>query len=75
MEGSLLIRFPSQVGNLSSEKPADIRLSGSNILPEHCYFESTADGKVVLHAMPHSTTMVNGLRITSTTVGISCFPR
>ncbi|GAA5864258.1 hypothetical protein JCM1840_006717 [Sporobolomyces johnsonii] len=55
------------VGNLDSDKPADIKLSGANILPEHCYFECTTSGdgedKVALHALPGSTTMVNGLRI------------
>ncbi|GAA5892555.1 uncharacterized protein JCM6883_007396 [Sporobolomyces salmoneus] len=56
------------VGNLESSKPADIKLSGANILPEHCYFEcitNEEDGTdvVTLHAGPGSTTMVNGLRI------------
>ncbi|SCV70600.1 BQ2448_3362 [Microbotryum intermedium] len=51
------------VGNLGSEVAADIRLSGSNILAEHCYFESSPDGKVVLHTLPGSLTMVNGRRI------------
>jgi len=55
------------VGNLESSKPADIKLSGANILPEHCYFEciTNEDGTdvVTLHAGSGSTTMVNGLRI------------
>jgi kinesin family protein 1 len=51
-----------QVGNLS-ETAADIRLSGDSILPEHCFFENSPEGKVVLHAMADSTTMVNGQRI------------
>ncbi|SCZ97867.1 BZ3501_MvSof-1269-A2-R1_Chr7-2g09344 [Microbotryum saponariae] len=51
------------VGNLGSEVAADIRLSGSNILAEHCFFESSPDGKVVLHTLPGSLTMVNGRRI------------
>ncbi|BGP14893.1 hypothetical protein JCM10213v2_002848 [Rhodosporidiobolus nylandii] len=52
------------VGNLDSDKPADIKLSGTNILPEHCYFEcSSEDGRVTLHAMEKGITMVNGLRI------------
>ncbi|ORY91503.1 hypothetical protein BCR35DRAFT_298679 [Leucosporidium creatinivorum] len=53
------------VGNINSETPADIRLSGDNILPEHCYFESAPDGKVTLHSLPNGTTMVNGQRIPS----------
>ncbi|GAA6005007.1 hypothetical protein JCM11491_002305 [Sporobolomyces phaffii] len=56
------------VGNLDSSKAADIKLSGANILPEHCHFECTTndeDGSdvVTLHAGSGSTTMVNGLRI------------
>ena len=46
----------SQVGRLDSDKPAAIRLSGDNILEEHCYFENT-DGKVFLHALPDSVTV------------------
>lgn len=57
------------VGNIDSETPADIRLSGDNILPEHCYFESAADGKVTLHSVPNGTTMVNGQRVSSHQVG------
>ncbi|GAA5861825.1 hypothetical protein JCM8547_008567 [Rhodosporidiobolus lusitaniae] len=60
------------VGNVdadesASAKPADIKLSGSNILPEHCYFEyddsPEGAGKVTLHAVGKGITMVNGLRI------------
>ncbi|KAM0745754.1 kinesin-like protein [Meredithblackwellia eburnea MCA 4105] len=51
------------VGNLSSDKPADIRLSGASILPEHCHFECSSDGVVSLHSRPNSTTMVNGQRL------------
>ncbi|GAA5908043.1 hypothetical protein JCM6882_000209 [Rhodosporidiobolus microsporus] len=51
------------VGNIDSDKPADIKLSGSNILPEHCYFDCAEDGTVTLHAGEKSITMVNGLRI------------
>lgn len=50
------------VGRLDSEKPAAIRLSGENILEEHCYFENT-DGKVTLHAMPESVTFLNGKQV------------
>ena len=45
-----------QVGRLDSAKPAAIRLSGDNILEEHCFFEN-ADGKVVLNAQPNSATV------------------
>ncbi|GAA5893813.1 hypothetical protein JCM8208_001251 [Rhodotorula glutinis] len=54
------------VGNLDSDKPADIKLGGSNILDEHCHFECTADNKVFLHASAHGIVMVNGLRISPT---------
>ena len=45
-----------QVGQLDSEKPAAIRLSGESIKEEHCYFENN-DGKVTLHAMPDAVTV------------------
>ncbi|GAA6050001.1 hypothetical protein JCM3770_001907 [Rhodotorula araucariae] len=51
------------VGNLESDKPADIKLGGSNILDEHCHFECTDDGKVFLYNNANAITMVNGLRI------------
>jgi len=60
------LRPSSQVGNLDSDKPADIKLGGSNILDEHCHFECTADNKVFLHASAHGIVMVNGLRISPT---------
>ncbi|KAG6918495.1 hypothetical protein DXG01_013855 [Tephrocybe rancida] len=44
------------VGRLDSEKPAAIRLSGDNILEEHCYFDNT-DGKVVIQCLPDSVTV------------------
>ncbi|KAG0695782.1 hypothetical protein DFH29DRAFT_954061 [Suillus ampliporus] len=50
------------VGRLDSDKPAAIRLSGENILEEHCYFENT-DGRVTLHAMPDSVTFLNGKQV------------
>ncbi|KAF7301241.1 Kinesin-like protein [Mycena indigotica] len=53
----------TMVGRMDSEKPAAIRLSGDNILEEHCYFENI-DGKVVIHAMPDSVTFLNGKQIT-----------
>ncbi|KAI6128550.1 hypothetical protein EV401DRAFT_893590 [Pisolithus croceorrhizus] len=51
------------VGRMDSEKPAAIRLSGENILEEHCVFESI-DDKVTIHAMPDSVTFLNGKQIT-----------
>ncbi|GAA5988788.1 hypothetical protein JCM11641_004851, partial [Rhodosporidiobolus odoratus] len=51
------------VGNLDSDKPADIKLSGTNIHDEHCYFDCKDDGSVTLHAMEKGNTMVNGLRL------------
>ncbi|KAJ6612156.1 kinesin-like protein [Mycena sp. CBHHK59/15] len=54
----------TMVGRLDSQKPAAIRLSGDNILEEHCYFEN-ADGKVVIHCMPESVTFLNGKQITT----------
>ncbi|GBC06139.1 hypothetical protein RclHR1_06640017 [Rhizophagus clarus] len=52
----------TRVGRLESESHADIRLSGENILDEHCYFENV-EGIVTLHPHEDSTTMVNGMRI------------
>ncbi|KAF8211660.1 kinesin-like protein [Mycena galopus ATCC 62051] len=52
----------TMVGRLDSEKPAAIRLSGDNILEEHCYFENN-EGKVVIHCMPDSVTFLNGKQI------------
>lgn len=52
------------VGNMDSDRPGDIKLSGPNIHDDHCYFEySDDDGKVTLHAGPEGTTMVNGQRL------------
>ncbi|KAF8628160.1 hypothetical protein AX17_006030 [Amanita inopinata Kibby_2008] len=51
------------VGRLDNEKPAAIRLSGENILEEHCFFENN-DGKVVIQSMPASVTFLNGKQIT-----------
>lgn len=50
------------VGNLDSDKDAQIRLSGENILPEHCYFENS-EGTVTINASQDSMTMVNGKRV------------
>jgi kinesin family protein 1 len=43
---------------MDSEKPAAIRLSGDNILQEHCYFENI-EGKVVMQSLPDSVTVRN----------------
>ncbi|KAF8576210.1 kinesin-like protein [Ramaria rubella] len=53
----------TMVGRLDSEKPAAIRLSGDNILEEHCFFDNV-DGKVTLSAQPNSTTFLNGKQLT-----------
>ncbi|KAG8935241.1 kinesin-like protein Klp8 [Tulasnella sp. 418] len=50
------------VGQMDSDKPVAIRLSGNNILEEHCYFENN-DGVVYLHALPDSITLLNGKQI------------
>ncbi|EGO27133.1 hypothetical protein SERLADRAFT_354579 [Serpula lacrymans var. lacrymans S7.9] len=52
----------TMIGRLDSQKPAAIRLSGDNILEEHCYFENN-DGKVTLHSMPNSVTFLNGKQV------------
>lgn len=49
-----LITF--QVGRLDSDKPAAIRLSGENILEEHCYIDNN-DGVVTLTAPTGSITV------------------
>ncbi|KAF5372014.1 hypothetical protein D9615_008057 [Tricholomella constricta] len=54
----------TMVGRLDSEKPAAIRLSGDNILEEHCYFDNT-DGKVVIQCLPDSITFLNGKQLVS----------
>ena len=45
-----------KVGRLDSEKPAVIRLSGDNILEEHCFIDNN-EGKVTIHSMPDSVTV------------------
>ncbi|KAG0367961.1 kinesin-like protein Klp8 [Gamsiella multidivaricata] len=52
----------THVGKLGSSTPADIRLSGSNILDQHCYFENN-NSVVTIYPGSSSMTMVNGLRI------------
>ena len=44
------------VGGMETDKQVQIRLSGENILDEHCYFENK-DGKVTLHAFPNAKTV------------------
>lgn len=48
--------FFFQVGCMDSKKAAAIRLSGNNILEEHCYFENN-EGKVVIQSLPDSVTV------------------
>ncbi|CAG7848173.1 Kinesin-like protein unc-104 AltName: Full=Protein immaculate connections; Short=DUnc104 [Serendipita indica DSM 11827] len=50
------------VGRLDSNKPAAIRLSGENILEEHCYFDNE-NGVVTLQASSGSITFLNGKQI------------
>jgi hypothetical protein len=52
---SLVNALPNKVGRLDSENVV-IRLSGSNILDEHCYFEN-ADDIVTIHSLPGSVTV------------------
>ncbi|KAF9199366.1 kinesin-like protein Klp8 [Haplosporangium sp. Z 27] len=52
----------THVGRLESPTQADIRLSGTNILDQHCYFENN-NSIVTLYPGSSSMTMVNGLRI------------
>jgi len=53
---SRFIDHSLQVGRMESEKSVHIRLSGGNILDEHCYFDNT-DGKVTLHAIADGVTV------------------
>ncbi|KIM23110.1 hypothetical protein M408DRAFT_28126 [Serendipita vermifera MAFF 305830] len=50
------------VGRLDSDKPAAIRLSGENILEEHCYIDNS-DSVVTLTAPTGSMTFINGKRV------------
>ncbi|KAI7863812.1 hypothetical protein BDF14DRAFT_1876135 [Spinellus fusiger] len=52
----------TRVGQHGSQLQADIRLSGSNIKEEHCWFENT-NGTVTVHSNGEAVTMVNGIRI------------
>ncbi|GAA5992753.1 hypothetical protein JCM10908_006917 [Rhodotorula pacifica] len=51
------------VGNMDSDQPADIKLSGPNIHDDHCFFDCDDEGRVMLHAGAKGTTMVNGQRL------------
>ncbi|CAO3647642.1 unnamed protein product [Mucor hiemalis] len=60
----------TRVGKLGSKVAADIRLSGDEILDEHCYFENVIDtedggenGTVTIHPGKESVTLVNGMKI------------
>lgn len=49
------------VGSMMSD--ANIKLTGSNILPEHCRFENV-DNVVTIYPCEGATVLVNGLRVT-----------
>lgn len=49
------------VGSMTSE--ANIKLTGSNILTEHCRFDNT-DNVVTIHPCEGALVLVNGLRVT-----------
>ncbi|KAG8900937.1 kinesin-like protein Klp8, partial [Tulasnella sp. 403] len=51
------------VGRLDSEKQTSIRLSGSNIIEEHCTFDNMG-GRVTLMAARDSITLLNGKQLT-----------
>ncbi|KAL0949081.1 hypothetical protein HGRIS_009175 [Hohenbuehelia grisea] len=53
----------TMVGRLDSSKPAAIRLSGDNILEEHCFFDNNDGGKVFIISMPDSVTFLNGKQL------------
>jgi kinesin family protein 1 len=54
----------TRVGRQEGQQPCEIRLSGSNILDEHCWFEHTPDNTVTLYPNhKDAMTMVNGIRI------------
>ncbi|KAI7880809.1 uncharacterized protein EV154DRAFT_428788 [Mucor mucedo] len=56
----------TRVGRQEGQSQCEIRLSGSNIQDEHCWFEHGPDNAVTLHPAPakkDAMTMVNGIRI------------
>ncbi|RYP72903.1 hypothetical protein DL771_003941 [Monosporascus sp. 5C6A] len=57
------------VGNVDSnaEHQANIRLNGTRILHDHCYFDNAADGTVTVTPNEGASIMVNGKRVSETT--------
>ncbi|OTB16490.1 hypothetical protein K445DRAFT_58753 [Daldinia sp. EC12] len=57
------------VGNVesNSEHQANIRLNGTRILHDHCYFDNAPDGTVTITPNEGASIMVNGKRIAETT--------
>ncbi|KAI1467989.1 kinesin heavy chain [Daldinia caldariorum] len=57
------------VGNVesNSEHQANIRLNGTRILHDHCYFDNASDGTVTITPNEGASIMVNGKRISGTT--------
>lgn len=57
------------VGNVesNSEQTANIRLNGSRILHDHCSFENSSDGTVMLVPNEGASVMVNGRRTSEPT--------
>ncbi|KAI2638797.1 kinesin heavy chain [Hypomontagnella submonticulosa] len=57
------------VGNVdtNSEHQANIRLNGTRILHEHCYFDNSPDGTVTVTPNEGASIMINGKRIKETT--------
>jgi kinesin family protein 1 len=56
----------TRVGRQDGSSQCEIRLSGSNIQDEHCWFEHGPDNAVTLHpstTQKDAMTMVNGIRI------------
>lgn len=57
------------VGNVDSnaEHQANVRLNGTRILHEHCYFDNGSDGIVTITPHEGASIMVNGKRVSETT--------
>ncbi len=57
------------VGNVDSnaENQANIRLNGTRILHEHCFFDNASDGTVTITPYEGASIMVNGRRVSETT--------
>lgn len=60
--GMVLEDEPGHTDVERTDGSGSIRLSGTNINENHCYFENTND-VVTLYPRPDCTTMVNGMRI------------